>query len=517
MKKADTDRIAKVNKFLSVALILLPILLFLLVYFLFGPYWDIISHYLNGRTIINLVGSNVNPLHVLSGENGYSLLYYFESYRAPISYLLFASLSTVFKNPILPYFIVAYALFLFSILEFSKETKIERSILLLLFINSSVIFFWFMVNGEEILSIIFAIFGTIYLIKDRPVSGLFFALSVLGKYPALVLLPMAFMLTTRKKMISGLVLELLVMLPFLAFNYLLYGNPIATFVISFYASSSSNISAAISWDAMLNVFEYLLAFSIAALAFAKFYQKRVIKIPSLSFKKLNRTERIFAVLLVLSVADFFLTALYHDAITQTRYSYLLLFSLILIASYVLTPLLKDNEKLKLLLLCFGVLAFAAACLATFYSLNNSTVYYYNPNNPNSVYSNVSSVLNGLGYGNCRVISNAWVPLLYSNTDAYSPFVSPEYYSQVVSKAYALINSTKGGILGHIIEEIVNNTIIIGNQNTFPRYDSDMYPIVEFRYIGVSPYQILNLNSSRVLYNGSDFVVLAPKNVTCYRN
>jgi hypothetical protein len=517
MRKTGAGGIAKANRCLSVALVLLPLLFFLVAYLTYGPYWDVVAHYLNGKTIINLIGGNINPLHLLSGENGYNLRYYFEPYRAPVEYLLFAALSTVFKNPILPYFIVAYALFLFAILKLSEEARMDMALLLLLFVNASVVFFWFMVNGEEILSIIFAILGIVYLIKDRPVSGLFFALSVLGKYPALVLLPMVFLLTTRKKIVSGIAFELLALLPFFAFNYLLYGFPITTLFLSFQASAASYIPAAVSWGAMLDVFGYPLAILIIVVTFVRLCRKNAIKTPNLGFRKMDRTERILAVLLVLSVVDFFLTALYHDAVTQTRYGYLLLFSLILILAHALSPIVRADERLRLVLLCFGMLAFATVILTTAYGLNNGVAHYYNYDNPDSIYSNASAVLDGLGYGNCRVVSNAWVPLLYLNVDAYSPFASPEHYNASISQVFAITNSIKVGASAPLLESATNNTLEIVNQNSFPRYDSDAYPIIVFKHTGVSPGLIVNLNSSSVLYDGPDIAVLAPMNVTCYRS
>jgi hypothetical protein len=507
---------AKANRILSAALVLLPVLFFLAVYLVYGPYWDVVAHYFNGRTLVNLIGSNVSPLHVLSGENGYNLRYYFESYRAPAEYLLFALLSIAFENPILPYFLVAYALLLFSVLRLSEEAGMDRTLLLVLFVNASVIFFWFMVNGEEVLSIIFAIFGIIYLLKDRPVSGAFFALSVMGKYPALILLPMVLLLTTRKKMAYGVALELLALLPFLAFNYLLYGFPAATLALSLQDSAASIIPAAISWSAMLDVFGYLLAFLAIVLLFARFYRKKAVRLPRFGIRKMSRTELVLAVLLALSVLDFLLTATYHDAVTQVRYSYLLLFSLILIVAYALSPTVKGDEKLKLALLFFGVLAFAAAVLAACYFAGNSAAHY-NYDNPDSIYSNASAALGRLGYGGCRAVSNAWLPLLYAGIDAYSPFASQEYYNASVSKVSALTNSTGGSAPGSVLESILSYTLDTVNQNSFPRYDSDTYPIVVFRYTGVSPGKILNLNSSSVLYYGPDFYILAPKNVTCYRS
>ena len=516
MRKTGAGGIAKANRCLSVALVLLPLLFFLVAYLAYGPYWDVVAHYLNGKTIVSLIGGNVNPLHVLSGENGYNLRYYFESYRAPVEYLLFAALSTVFKNPILPYFVVAYALLLFAILKLSEETRMDMTFLLLLFVNASVVFFWFMVNGEEVLSIIFAIFGIIYLLRDRPVSGAFFALSAMGKYPALILLPMVFLLTTRKKMAYGVALELLALLPFLAFNYLLYGFPAATLALSLQDSVASIIPAAISWSAMLDVFGYLLAFLAIVLLFARFYRKKAVRLPRFDIRKMSRTELVLAALLALSFVDFLLTATYHNTVTQVRYSYLLLFSLILIAAYALNPTVKGDERLKLALLCFGVLAFAATVLATCYFAGNGAAQY-NYDNPDSIYSNASAALGRLGYGDYRVVSNAWLPLLYSGVNAYSPFASPEYYNASVSRVSSLINSTGGGATGSVLENILGYTLNTANQNSFPRYDSDTYPILVFKHTGVSQDEILNLNSSSVLYDGPDFYVLAPKNVTCYRS
>ena len=464
---------AKANRILSVALALLPVLFFLAVYLVYGPYWDVVAHYLNGRTLVNLMGGGVNPLHVLSGENGYNLRYYFESYRAPAEYLMFALLSAAFENPILPYFLVAFAVLLFSILRLSEETGMDRTLLLVLFVNASVVFFWFVVNGEEVLSVIFAIFGTIYLLKDRPVSGAFFALSAMGKYPALILLPMVFLLTTRKKIAQGVALELLALLPFIAFNCLLYGSPAATLALSLQDSVASSIPAAISWGAMLDVFGYPLALLALVLAFVTLYRKKAVRLPKFSIRKMSRTELVLAALLALSAADFLLTAVYHDTVTQARYSYLLLFSLILIVAYALSPAVRGDERLRLALLGFGVLTFAAVILAACYFPGNAARYNYN--NPDSVYSNASAALGRLGYGGCRVVSNAWVPLLYSGVDAYSPFASPEHY------------------------------------------DAATYPIVVFNNTGVSPSEIRNLGSSDVIYGGQDFYILAPKNVTCYRN
>lgn len=484
----NKKQIIRMKKPLLLFLLLSPIFVFGSSYFLFGPYWDVIAHHLDGRTLSNLVNGKINPLVVLTGEHGNNLSYYFESYRAPVSYLIFAILNPVFKNFLFPYYIILYLILLIGILVLSKELKINRNLLIILFLGPAIIFYWFMGNSEEALGIGFALLAIAYLIKDKPNSGIFFGLSVLGKFPSLILLPMIFLLTTRLKITKAILLEILTLLPLLLFSFVLYGNPISIFLLSFSASTSSQIPTAIYLNSLANIFGYILLIYFVVALFVVLVQKKKVRNLNLRLGFKNRTERIITVLLILALIDFLLTGLYHDSFTQTRYGYLLTFASIIAVSYSLNDSVKSSERLQLILVSIGIIIFLGFSIFMFYNLDTHQVYYYNPSNPISIYQNASNVLERMGYQGCRIVSNAWIPFLYANVNAYSPFSLPEYYKQY---GYKPSNSSMD--------------------------NGDYYPIVIFKQIGVSPSLILDANSSMIVYNNSAFMILLPRNAICYAN
>ena len=482
------DKRKPVEILLLALLALLPFIMIYTIITFSGPQWDIMVRSLLGKTVINYFTHSVSAQNIFIGEYYNNLAFYFEPYREPVSILLFALLSLFFNSTIIPYLIIVYIIYITAFYSLSKELKINRLIAFTAFLNSYVAYFLFLPNGGEALSIIFVLVALVFLLKKRPITGAFLSLAVLSKYPAIALLPMILLLWDKKKVIKGIAYELLVLLPWAIFDQLMYGNPFYSYIESIANSGVVSSSYTINPLALLSILVYPIVIAIIAYAVLRI-KKQKIKV------KLNYNTKVFAAFIILAAIECIVIIPHNDPATQARYGYLLSISLLIPAAILLN---RASEKMPNLKYCISVLAIILLIYIIYsaYSTGNTQkMAYYNTWSSNNIYYDAWSQLNALGYGNCRFISNAWVPMLYSRYDAYSPFII--YPSPTITPIVQNLVSSSGGNYTQYMEQ------------------EESYPIIAFKYIGVEESFIVNIDSSRLAYNNSSFSIYLPNNSTCY--
>lgn len=515
--KSQKGKHTTLEMLLLVIIAVLPILIFITIIHLVGPQWDLTVRYLSGRTLVNFL---INHNHISAqaafvGEFSNNLLYYFEPYREPLSTPIFALLSVIFHKSVLPYIILIYLVYLFAIYELGKELKIDRLILFAVFVNSYVIYFFFVPNGGEGLSIIFVMLGLVYLLKKKPVSGLFFGLASIAKYPSIILFPLVLLLDDRKKTMQAILLELLPVLVWGGvIDYLLYGVPFFSYFESIGASGIAAGPSAISLIAVLKVIGYPAIFAAMGIIFL------LINREKLKFKlKLDYNSKVLIAFTALAGICYLIILPHNDPLTQSRYGYLFAAALLTLAALLLTYVMRkpNGQMLKYVV---AIAAIAMLCYALYYTYatnNIPSVAYYNPDNPNTVYSHAWNELDSMGFGDCRFVSNAWVPMIYSGYDAYSPFIL--YTSGVITPIVKHIlnstglNPTNSTVNGLIAKYGPHNSTI--NYTAYAD-EEERYPIVVFRWSGVPPSFITNLNGSTLAYADQNISIYLPKNASCYK-
>ena len=476
---------------LLILLVALPLCTILVINFFAGPQWDLVAHSLNGRTLLSFItNSGIGARAAFAGEFAGNLAYYFEPYRAPLSTPIFALLWIFFGRPVLPYMIIVYAASVLALYLVGRELRIDVLVLFSVFLNPYAIYFFFVPNGMEGLSVVLVLIGIVYLLKRSSMSGLFLGLASLAKYPSLVLLPLVFLLG-RKKAPKAAFLEFAVVLPWLLFNYLVYGNPVYS-----YLAAVTNIVTGIAYTAVhpvavLTVVAYPVAFAAAALLIWARHSR------SMSMPSLPHSARVLLALIVLSAVGYVFVLPHNDPFTQVRFGYLFSTSLMVSAALLFSRITTRRTEFRHYAAAAAVVALAIALTFTYFSYNNAAVLQYNVNHQGNVYQQAEAELTALGFGsNCRIMSNAWVPFLYQRYDAYSPFT--RYTSNTITPI----------VEGLAAQEGINYSSYVTGQST--------YPIVVIENAGVAPSLIMGLDNASLTYNSTYIRVYLPSNATCYR-
>jgi hypothetical protein len=455
------------------------VLAFLLIYAalqVYGPQWDVIVRYLQGKTLVNFLTHNVSAQAAFSSGFSNNLLYYFEPYREPLSIPIFALLTLFFQNSILVYMLVTLALYAFAFYKLSKELKIDPLLAFSVFLNVYLIMFLFLANGGEGLSVAMALIGFIYLLRKDSKSGLFFGLAGLAKYPSIITFPLVFFLGNKKKIVKALSLEVLTVFIWgVVFDYLVYGSLFYSYVLSLTSSNVLSSASTIYMSADISIVFYPMLFG--AIGLVVFALKKLKPKIVLSYK-----TKIFAAFIVLTAVVFIVLAQHNDQYTQARYGYLLSIALLIPALWVLNLASQKVRYLRYMVAALSATMLLTATIYGVYGADTSALQYNQPGNGNTIFSHAGAELTSLGFSGCRYMSNAWVPMLYSSYNTYAPFI--EYYTMPPSN-YSL--------------------------------QQEQYPIVVFKYGGVPSSYIVNLNSSKLVYNDSNISIYLPQNVKCYTN
>ncbi|MEM0087060.1 MAG: glycosyltransferase family 87 protein [Candidatus Micrarchaeaceae archaeon] len=461
------------------ALLLLGLIMLAFIYHVNGPEWDLIAHYLNSKSIAN-AGIYANAA---LATNNYGTIeaagIYFEDFRAPLSSLVMLPLTLLnSRYALLGYVMLVYLLLIWASTYLADALGMNRLVTYAAFLSPYLLYFGFIVNGTEALSAALLLFGLGLISKRSSYAGILFGLAALAKYPAMIFFPLLFLLRKPKKIFYAFLLEAIVILPWLLFNYDVFGNPLASYMNAFDIALITPFEP-LYLGTILSVFWYpALLCTIAILLFYMLRFRLKPRMREKIFIPKSMAGEIVIGFLVISIVEFMLVGWHYDVFSQSRFGYLSYFGVSLAAAYMLSRINKIHRRIYGLNLgnlpfvvaaiCFIVLAYYA------FAFHSSMAYYnyalYNTNGAASVFSYAKSELYALGYGNCSVISNAWVPMKYVGVNAYMP----QYY----------------GI------------------------DESQYVVVSFKNVNVKPKISGYINESRPVFESKYFEILVPKNLTC---
>ncbi len=483
------------RKALLALIILLPITVIYSYILVAGPQWDFMAHYLNGRTLYDyLTHGGVSVYAAFAGEYQNNLLYYFEPYREPLPTPMLAVFVPLGKElDVLAYITIVFAIYVFGAYRLGRELRIDALLMLTAFLNSYVIIYFFDVTSKEALSAAFVMLGLAYLLRKSPMAGLFFGLAGLSKYPALIFLPMIFLLWDAKKISYAAGLAFLVTLPWLLFNYYVWGSPLYSYLSAITISVTSKSYAFINLGAIAQVIAYPLVIAVLALlGYRCTRRKATIK---------RYPLYVMAMAIVLSFIGYVWVAPHNDEFTQARYAYLFSIALLIPATYLLSEAIRGSGRWERLRNVVPALAIVSLLLngiglCYFFSYSQShSAYYYNGDNPDGLYAQAYSSLSLVGFGGCRAISDSWIPMVYSGYDVYSPFVT-SYNPKLVSTLFKANSSV------NITDQVL---------------EREHYPIIVFKYPGVPESDVTGLANATLAYSTDNFSVYLPRDAVCVRD
>ena len=420
-------------------------------YHVSGVGWDFLSQYLNGRTLTsgyfyahlgvfgNKVPVNVSVLGINRTFNFAPALtvsknIYFDEVWTPLPAFLMGLFAVALNaNALCAYLIFLLLLLFVSSFITAKKLDVDPLILSSLMIGPFVILVTILYNGAEILALSLALLSIGYAVQKQYKAGLWASLAGLAKYDALIMVPIIFLLGDRKNVAKAIALAVLVAIPWLAFNFVLFGSPIQSYWTQIAEAQPQPAGIAVFVSLFASIVWYPLAlFLIAAACLAYFNRKRLKVIKPLKLLKSSLKDqktRVVVSSLILTVLGF--AVVYKSAQGSIRLGYLVYLAFAVIASLALSRLAatktsqgRGKAGAGWRLVPYAVFAVSLVLLFSIH-LGNGTGMTFNANSLNSrdaVFSDAANALQSDGLGNCSVVSNAWPYMNFYNVTTYSPYL-----------------------------------------------------------------------------------------------
>lgn len=436
----------------SLMLFLVSCLILLSVVAANGVEWDFLTQYLIGRTLLNssfysllyLLNQPIRDGVVFSGYTYHGVIIttfsaiskgiIFEKTREPVVPILL-SLAMLINQALS---IQIYALLLLSLLLFSsffvaKQMNINPLIVCSLILGPYVLRHTFVYNSTEMLSIGVCLIALGFMARRSSLSGLFLGIAGVSKYTNLILLPLLLLLIDKDNTeIKAAALFLIATLPWLVFNFIVYGNPLYSYYLNI-AALSNNAQNLIS-------FPYLFAevawYPIIVIAIVLLLLARKMGVPNkLGINDLiakvkaaeNYNHIAVTFFVILAIIGFFFV--YNTVGIPIRFGYLAYAGLAVFGGLLLESRGISNAEahLKSGLVKLGAAMpfalFSVTLVLLCYMYLNSSQNGFNwsgyrgSNNPDFHLS--LSALQSHNLSGCSIVSNAWPYMNYYNVLSYS--------------------------------------------------------------------------------------------------
>ncbi len=414
------DSMERLEKILVVAILFLAIADTAEIFLTTGMFWDFTVNVLNARDIVDPFFYH----YMLTAHPAYLAIttpqFYAETYRDP----LMPFILSLFTLPLHSYAPIVYqvfvVLFLLSALYYySKTTKVNLLLLVLLFFNPFVLFTLFLLDGEEGIAFILMIFAIALLFKKRWETGMLLGLAGLAKYPSLIFFPLILLLPTWKKRAYALVAFALVTLPFLAANYLYYGSPFEAYLteMGLYAGGAAPVPGVLL-ESLWVIFSFLIP---AALVLVGLFAAEDDK-SRRAARKMDHLQKILLVAIALGVVAWIYLARYPALDGTPRMGYLIFFGVALEMALLLQRFDADsigfNAKRNLAMSFLIVISIGS--LGYWFALAQQQNAVSSVGTNWIGFATAANALAQHGFANCDVISNAWVFIYYDNVTALNP-------------------------------------------------------------------------------------------------
>ena len=450
-------------------------------YHLYGVGWDFVAHYMAGKAMLapgffssvkNAVatGGTYLDFGIVQTKN-----IYFESYRAPLSIITLAGLYLLAGRLAIPAYLAIMVVFLFfATVYFSKGFKINYLLVGSLLVLPYLVVFPFMINSEEMLSLIMMIAALPLLYRGKWQAGIFIGLAGLSKYTALIFLPLLLLVGGKKKILYSFIAFVVITLPWLAFNYAAFGNPLYSYLSSVVVNEESSMPSAISLVALEGIVAgFIPAIMLLLIMYYRHPRGSIAKIHR-AFKAVtgagHRMPLILASFFLLALLEFVVLGTHESVFDQARYGYFLFASIAFLLSWLIERKLRQRSLSRYRTAAIATLsAFSAASMIAVIALMGSSLIAFSPGSNNSVFPSAVNAVKGLNLSNCSFVSNDWVYLRYYGVTAFSPY------------GY---NATTSG-----------------------------YPAIVFYGIGTNPGAVKTY-STNIMHQYSDFSIYASRNYSC---
>jgi len=332
--------------------------------------------------------------YVLNGEYWFAGGSYFEPLRPPLMPFVLGLLDALTGRVFAEYGFIALASVLFAAATVLLARALGfRPVLFYALSLNITVFSFGLINGTELLTFAFLELALAGVLQGGP-AGLYLGLAALSRYTLIGYLPMLLLCAKPKKILLNVLLFGLVLLPWLVYNFITYGNMFLS-IADHYA---------------MNI--YFREYLVAPMQARHFVEVANLLLPLALIGLMSRLRAIVA---------------FQGRWQKHRATFALLFITIMTVFIYATTSVKDARYLFLLFLpvaawaydgirwCFGRKKKAVALFIGVMLIMNSVFAVQRAGQQEStdgLYLQAIADLRGAGYGNCSTASNGWVPLTY---------------------------------------------------------------------------------------------------------
>jgi hypothetical protein len=348
--------------------------------------------------------------YVLNAKYWFADGKYFEPSRPPLMPFIIGLLGFLsWRAAEYIYIILASFLFMYSSARLAKSFRFDPLVFYAISLNAFLLDIG-LINGTELLSLIFLELFLTFLIENRSFSGVFLALSALSRYTGLALFPIIFMHLEARKILKSLALFGATLSLWLIYNFYRYGN--------FFTSIADGYAINISYrDYMVqpmqplhflqvqNILVPFFLIGVIVIAYQLFCQIKAFRYHKLrSFLDLISRIRIELIMFFLLLSA--ITSYNSIPLKDVRY----LFNLVLPTFYfsyvglsIIVKKICDNRTLLISIAMIIFIINISFVLVQIPHKEYETPQRYNP---------AISKLDEFNLSDCSVMSNSWVILNY---------------------------------------------------------------------------------------------------------
>jgi len=332
--------------------------------------WDYSVYFMNAKYLF-FNGSYFEALRPVFPSLIFGILMLFGQKTAEYLYILFVS-----------------SLFFFSFYKLSERLKIDFNVFYILAMSPFFLVYGIS-NGTEMLNSSLIALSVYFVLKEDVKSSIFSAFAAITRYQSIFFAPFLLLYKEKKKIIYSIILFLAFLMPYFAFNYYFFGNPLASFADNYLLNVQSRSSS----NFMNGPFYILLA--------AVFY----LPLFFLKMQKIKWTSK--ENIIMIYIAAITLILYFATPAKEARYLYNLIIPLCYFSAKSIAIQKKTAKYVYYSLIILGIAVCSLFYIIPFGNVANSGNYY----------KFAAEEAKSMNISECSIMSNAWVFLNYYGVQA----------------------------------------------------------------------------------------------------
>ena len=348
--------------------------------------------------------------YVLNAKYWFAEGKYFEPLRPPLMPFIIGLFSFLGWRASEFFFIVLTSfLFMYSSIRLAKSIKFEPVSFYAISLSSYLLLNG-LINGTELLSLVFLEFFVVFLIENKSSSGFFLGLSALSRYTNFIFFPLIFLHLKIKKILKSIILFGLAIFPWFLYNYYKFGN----FFMSIADQYANNILFRDYLIQPIKISHFFLVQGILLpffiIGFILVFFKLLFQTKNLkNHKKEYLLEFIYKLKIEIIMFVLFFFSIYsyvNIPLKDLRYLFSLTLPIFYFSYVGLDFFVKKIKKNRKFLISLSFIIFIFNIL---FLLND---VLYKEKNDKEIYKFAITKLDELNLSNCSIMSNGWVQLNY---------------------------------------------------------------------------------------------------------